>query len=94
MGPSLLSSLGVGTPQSFHCGGVWLACAPGPLIPLNTHCARKAEVLGNPDPQPPPSDPRRPVLSKDGFRETGAGPESYGRIWWLPASTLTPITLQ
>lgn len=69
-----------------------LSLTPGPLIPRNTHCTRKAEVPGNPDPQPPPANPLRPVLSKDGFRETGAGPESYGRIWQLLASTLVPIT--
>lgn len=81
-------------PQSFYCGGVCPACALGPLIPLNTHCARKAEVPGNPDPQPPPAYPLRPVLSKDGFRETGAGPESYGGIWQLLAFAPAPVTLQ
>lgn len=51
------------------------------LIPLNTHCARRAGAPGNPDPQPPPVCPRRPVLSKLGFRETRAGPRAYGRTW-------------
>lgn len=83
----------LGAPQSFYCGGVGPTCALGPLIPLNTHWARKAEVPGNPDPQPPPAHPLGPVLFKDGFRETGAGPESYGSIWQL-TSTLAPITLQ
>lgn len=82
----------LGAPPVFLLWGSW-ANTPGPLIPLNTHCARKAEVPGNPDPQPPPAYPLGPVLSKDGFRETGAGPESYGSIWQL-TSTLAPITLQ
>lgn len=64
-------------PQPYPCG--WCVQPLALLIPLNTLCARRAGAPGNPDPQPPPVCPLRPVLSKVGFRETRAGPRAYGR---------------
>lgn len=85
------SALLPGAPQSFLLWGVGPACAPGPLIPLNTHCARKAEVPGNPDPCHPQRTPwglccSKMDLGKPELRlRCTAG---FGSCWpppWLPS---------